>query len=393
VQSTFLPNPNSFPLDQDGLPVDTRLHSKAHPAKHRPRFEKSIVWGLLIGTALVAASCGKVGPALPPEVLIPQPVSDLSSQQIGNEVKLAWTAPALNTNGSTAAIQRFEVFRMVQSGSEPLLAAKEMAKQFKGARIMAIDSVNLAAFTEHGKVTFVDKFPGLDSTTLSDARLCYAIRTMNKKRQDAGFSNIIVRQFLTVPPPVSHIDFRAEETALILTWDAPTSSIPAAGYNVYRSEQSKVRPQAPLNEKPIEGTRFEDKTFQFGTTYFYTVRAVVRSRTVTAESADSPEFSFKPVDVFPPKPPTGLTSVFAAGKMNLLWDANQETDFDGYNAYRSDDGVTFKKINEALLKSPTFRDEKVERGKKYFYRVTAIDVSGNESAPSSIVSGIAEGPS
>ena len=91
------------------------------------------------------------------------------------------------------------------------------------------------------------------------------------------------------------------------------------------------------------------------------------------------------MDVFPPKTPTGLIVVFADGKMNLLWDASLEPDFAGYNVFRSDDGVTFTKINDSLLKSPTFRDERVEAGKKYLYRVSAVDQTGNESPPSPTV--------
>jgi len=112
----------------------------------------------------------------------------------------------------------------------------------------------------------------------------------------------------------------------------------------------------------------------------------------TAESFDSQEYSFKPVDVFPPKAPSGLMVVFAEGRINLLWDANFESDFAGYNVYRSEDGISFTKINDVPLKSPTYRDEKTEPGKKYSYRVTALDAIGNESTPSEIMAGTVGGP-
>lgn len=345
----------------------------------------------------VAASCGKVGPPLPPEILIPAAVNDLTGAQIGNEIKLAWTLPARNTNGSKATtIQRMVIYRQILPLTAPLPNTEELAVKFHGTKVLTIDTANLAAFTDRGKVIFSDKFPGLDAAALPHSRFAYAVKVLNKKRQDAGFSNIVLRQFLPVPPPVTHLNIRAEETDLILTWDAAPqaggSGVEIAGYNIYRSEQSKVYPPAPLNEAPISTLRYEDQSFHFGKTYYYTLRAVVRHNTLTAESFDSPEFAFKPIDVFPPKTPTGLTVVFAGGKMNLSWDANLEPDLAGYHVYRSDDGVNFQKLNEELLKSPTFRDEKVQPGKKYFYRVTALDTSGNASPPSEIVWGITEGP-
>lgn len=351
----------------------------------------------LAAILLVAASCGKVGPPLPPEILIPTAVNDLTGAQIGNEIKLAWTLPVQNTNGSKATtIQRMVIYRQILPLTAPLPSAEELAVKFHGTKVLTIDTANLAAFTDRGKVVFYDKFPGLDAATLPHNRFAYAVKVLNKKRQDAGLSNIVLRQFLPVPPPVTHLNIRAEETALILTWDALPppggSNVEIAGYNLYRSEQSKVYPPAPLNEAPIATSRYEDHNFHFGKTYYYTLRAVVRHNTLIAESFDSPESSFKPVDVFPPKAPAGLTVVFAGGKMNLSWDANLEPDFAGYQVYRSDDGVNFQKLNAELLKSPTFRDEKVQPGKKYFYRVTALDTSGNVSPPSEIVWGITEGP-
>jgi hypothetical protein len=350
---------------------------------------------MLAASAIWTANCGKVGPPLPPEILIPRPVVDLTSRQIGPDVRLTWTLPAFNLNGTKATtIQRIDVYRQTVPLSSLTPGTEESSRQFQGSKIMSIDMVNRDAFTEQGQMVFIDQFPGLDPETLSSSQLLYAVKVMNKKKQDAGFSNLAVRQWLAVPSAIPHINFKAEETQIVLSWDIPPSTASSGGsivgYNIYRGAQSGVIPSAPLNEAPIVNPRYEDRNFQFGTTYYYTVRSVVRDNKFTAESLSSPESAFKPVDVFPPKTPTGLIVVFADGKMNLVWDANLEPDFAGYKVYRSEDGVTFTMINDSLLKSPTFRDEKVQAGKRYFYRVSAVDASGNESAPSPAVPQIAE---
>ncbi len=364
--------------------------TRVSPPRSRSRFLSFLPALLLFG---LVTSCGKIGNPLPPEILIPKPVDNLTSRQIGNGFRLSWTLPSLNTNGSKATtIQRVEVYREMQPIDQPLPAANQVAKLFKGTKIISIDKNHFDAFSANGMLVFTDKFPGIDANTLPKSRFWYAVKVFNAKRQDAGFSNILIRQYLTTAAPISHIDFRAEETAINLTWDPPSSSAPIAGYNIYRSEHSKAYGLMPLNPEPVKENRFADKSFQFGTTYYYMIRSVSKEGTITAESEDSSEFALKPVDVFPPKSPTGLTTVFADGKMNLLWDPNLESDFAGYHVYRSEDGSTFHRISTELLKSPTFRDENIQAGGKYYYRVTALDTAGNESPPSQVAIGIAGGP-
>ena len=40
------------------------------------------------------------------------------------------------------------------------------------------------------------------------------------------------------------------------------------------------------------------------------------------------------------------------------------------------------KITAELVKAPAYRDAQVQRGHKYFYSVSAVDLRGNESARS-----------
>ena len=41
-----------------------------------------------------------------------------------------------------------------------------------------------------------------------------------------------------------------------------------------------------------------------------------------------------PSDTFPPSPPQGLSSIYSAGAVELVWTANTEPDLAGYNVYR-----------------------------------------------------------
>jgi fibronectin type 3 domain-containing protein len=59
-----------------------------------------------------------------------------------------------------------------------------------------------------------------------------------------------------------------------------------------------------------------------------------------------------------------------------------DTDLDGYNVYRHEDGGAAVKLNSEPVRMPAFRDTQVVAGKTYFYVVSAVDVRGNESGKS-----------
>ncbi len=87
------------------------------------------------------------------------------------------------------------------------------------------------------------------------------------------------------------------------------------------------------------------------------------------------------VDTNPPTNPTGLTATGGAGSAGLSWNANSEGDLASYSVYRSTtsgggyglvaSGVGGTSYNDSGLVADT-----------YYYVVTALDTSGNESGNS-----------
>ena len=74
--------------------------------------------------------------------------------------------------------------------------------------------------------------------------------------------------------------------------------------------------------------------------------------------------------------------------LELSWAISPEPDIAGYYVYRSDSqGTRGARQNQDLLLTPAFRDISVAPGKHYFYSVTAVDRSGNESVASDVVPG------
>lgn len=70
------------------------------------------------------------------------------------------------------------------------------------------------------------------------------------------------------------------------------------------------------------------------------------------------------------------------GIVDLSWDASASTVI-GYNAYRSDqDGGPYGRLNAAVIPVLTYADDTVERGRTYFYVVTAVRADSVESVNS-----------
>jgi len=203
----------------------------------------------------------------------------------------------------------------------------------------------------------------------------------------------------------------------VLDWSAAreeggASAGQPAGFHVYRAEVDPASAEAsvfdaskakliapPQMLAQTTGTEYRDTNFQFGRTYFYSVRRVMQFGTASVESSDSAPAILTAKDIFPPAAPQGLEAIGVAAtagapaSVELTWTINTEADLAGYNVYRSDEADTpGQKLNSESLLVPTFRDISVVPGKSYFYRVRAVDQSANESALSSTVDAQVPGP-
>ena len=93
------------------------------------------------------------------------------------------------------------------------------------------------------------------------------------------------------------------------------------------------------------------------------------------------------LDTIAPSAPTGLNAVpNASGKIYLNWYDNNESDLFGYNLKRStNSGGPYSTVASGVSKSE-YTDGKIKNDTTYYYVVTAVDYSNNESGLSNEVS-------
>ncbi len=343
---------------------------------------------ILIATLLFTA-CGKIGDPLPPIPRAPLIIEELSVTQQGTQLVLSFP---LVRGRNSPKLQRIDVYRLIESVNDPAGLSREAFSE-RARVVTSIEQIPAQTST----ITYRDP---LDlKTTARNQRYRYAIRLVNAAGQAADFSNYASAvPLLDLSLPPANLKATQREKEIELNWSPPSANesgtTPAnvAAYNLYRRVGESV---VKLNAEPIGQPRFIDRNFAFGTDYQYTVRALSLLPGNTAlsaaiESNESLPLVHTPKDTFPPVAPGPVTIASIGGIVSLFWPLNQETDIAGYNLYRAAEENTppekWIKLNPQLHKTASFRDDRVQVGKPYFYRITAVDIYGNESQRSTTVS-------
>lgn len=103
---------------------------------------------------------------------------------------------------------------------------------------------------------------------------------------------------------------------------------------------------------------------------------------VSLASCDSGGANGESDDTDPPPAPAGLEASSGDGEVVLQWNGVDAQDLAGYNVYRSTSSLPDSLTSDNRLTSvsvSSFTDTDVENQTTYYYKVTAIDVSQNES--------------
>jgi hypothetical protein len=100
------------------------------------------------------------------------------------------------------------------------------------------------------------------------------------------------------------------------------------------------------------------------------------------------------LDTTPPAAPSGLVATRSGGTVRLIWAANSEPDLAGYSVYRGASAAgPFTRINDSLLVDARDDDANLPGGQDVaWYRLVALDLSGNASPMGMAVSVSLAGP-
>jgi fibronectin type 3 domain-containing protein/predicted small lipoprotein YifL len=209
----------------------------------------------------------------------------------------------------------------------------------------------------------------------------YAVRTYGPQGDRSAFSNQALLLPKAPPPPPAGVTVTPQADGILAAWKPVPN---AGGYAVYRRAATERFSSKPLALVGAGETRHLDQTARFGQSYIYSVTAV-DPKSSLVESAIKVEQEIHYVDVYPPPVPEDLVAVAEASRARLVWRQSEAPDLAGYIVYRKGATGDFVRLTAKPIAAANYVDTAVVSGQAYDYRVTAIDQTGNESAPSAEV--------
>jgi fibronectin type 3 domain-containing protein len=191
-------------------------------------------------------------------------------------------------------------------------------------------------------------------------------------------------RFVTAPAaPEGLAALSGEEAQVYLSWTASTD--PRFDYYAIYRENPEGSPEGAWPLIPTATTRSPDYLetgLTDGTAYSYRVTAVDQSGSEYLESAPSLVASATPRFTTAPAAPENLVATAGDEQNTLSWSTNTDPRFDYYAIYRENPEGSWSGTPLATTKSTEYTDAEVIGGTQYTYRVTAVDILGNETTES-----------
>lgn len=333
------------------------------------RIVASSPW-LLTAVAMIGlAGCGYPGDPLPPALNIPLPITDLRAVQRGDRIVVEFTPIYRSTdNLLLEELQSVEL----RIGPKPQ-GAFDLRTWEQGAKPFAVE------FEKDKPVLMT-----VPSAQFVNQSVTVSARSFGPTGKPAHWSNTADLAIVPALDQPQDLKASAVPDGVRLDWQAQPAQ-PQSGWRIFRRDDT---PAPPTKIAESQETHYVDATAEFGKSYTYAVQRFQVVPTGQAESVPSNLVPISPKDTFPPAVPQSVAIQQGLQSLELSWERNTEEDFRGYQVWRAEGEAPLQKLGE-LITAPAFSDSGIISQKRYRYAVSAVDASGNESAQSAPVSGVA----
>lgn len=236
------------------------------------------------GMCLLVTACGRKGPLLYPDMLVPAAPSAVSAQQSGTVVKLRFTLADSDRSGRPVRDMAGVKISRRSAGIDQKEVCRLCTDDFRPFQTLYLDRLPAAA-QRFGNLLVV-----LDTDVNAGALYSYRIVPFMTDNADGASSpSADVRMFTPLAAPALKIESHPTELRLQFLLPTPLSGR-LLGYNLYRSSAAAGRSYQPLNRELLPGNGYVDGVLERRVTYRYRATAVIMLASGDiVESAESDE--------------------------------------------------------------------------------------------------------
>lgn len=239
---------------------------------------------LIVGLSLLTTACGRKGPLIYPDMLIPAAPAAVTAQQIGSAVKLQFTLPDKDRGGrSVQGVTGVKISRRVAEADQKDFCRTCMA-DYRLFLTLYLD--HMPVFTQR----YGNRVVLIDSDVSAGNSYSYSIVPFTADGVDGATSPTAdARVAQPLPAPVLKIESFPTEIKLQFSSQTPVSGR-LLGYNLYRWAAATVRSYEPLNREPLKNNEYIDGGVERGVRYRYSARVLMEPESGgVVESAESQE--------------------------------------------------------------------------------------------------------
>jgi len=169
---------------------------------------------------------------------------------------------------------------------------------------------------------------------------------------------------------------------LMLFWQQPLY----AKYDlvrIYRTDKENGEPEIIADNLAKSG-HYLDRQVKDNTTYYYEIRSVAKLASAEIESENNLVLIGQAIDTTPPTSPENVQVIdtTAGEELKISWKNSLDSDLAQINIYRSESlgPVNDNNLITSITDGTTnYTDKSVVNNTVYYYIITAVDSSGNES--------------
>ena len=315
------------------------------------------IMSLLVG-------CGRKTPVVPPNAVIPEPITSLEYQVDDTGATLSWRYPSHSIQGqSIKNIRAFQVHK----------AIIPEADYCDGCPVIydSIVRIDARGTKPKGRLTYKD------SDLQPGFHYVYMVRSDSGWRIQSDESNRVDFSYASTLNAPAELEVEVGDHVLTLTWQPVThredgSEVTELLYQVYRgTSRTDLTPHGDAVATP----RFTDRGVSNERAYFYNVRAVTQEAGSQTAGHASATVSGMALDMVPPAPPQNVQLIALSQGVQLHWTPATDTDLGGYRVYRKKQGESkWQRIGSAAKGAIGFKDLTVLEPGIYSFVVTSFDI-------------------